>query len=233
MTRFRSCLIVTYGRSGSTLLQGVLNAIPGWLIRGENENFAVHLYRAHAALHLAQTRPYPADTSVPSDPWFGIRDVDLGQMRADCGTLLRNVLVPPNHHQHQQVRCFGFKEIRYVFAPEELPGYLDFLTSALPDLAILFNFRDIDAVMRSAWWREWDQAESRAMIDRFERAAIAYHLDHPGNSMIMRYEQLIRREAALRDLFTFLGETLDPARLDPVFATTHSTRTPVDESRID
>src|SRR5688572_1085508 len=29
--------IVTYGRSGSTLLQGVLNSIPGYLIRGEND----------------------------------------------------------------------------------------------------------------------------------------------------------------------------------------------------
>lgn len=226
MSRFQSCLIVTYGRSGSTLLQGVLNTIPGWLIRGENEHFAVHLHRAHAALHLAQTRPYPADTSVPSDPWFGIHEVELARMRADCAMLIRNALVPLA--QQQAVRCFGFKEIRYVFAPEELPGYLDFLTSVLPDLAIIFNFRDIDAVMRSAWWREWDQVESRAMIDRFERAAIAYHLDHPTHSVIMRHEQLIRRDQALRALFDFLGETLNPAKLDPVFATTHSTRTLVD-----
>ena len=27
---------MTYGRSGSTLVQGLLNSIPGYLIRGEN-----------------------------------------------------------------------------------------------------------------------------------------------------------------------------------------------------
>ena len=28
--------VMTYGRSGSTLLMGILNSIPGWLLRGEN-----------------------------------------------------------------------------------------------------------------------------------------------------------------------------------------------------
>jgi hypothetical protein len=35
--------IVTYGRSGSTLLQGVLNSIPGYLVRGENRQALRHL----------------------------------------------------------------------------------------------------------------------------------------------------------------------------------------------
>lgn len=37
--RFGSILVITYGRSGSTLLQGILNSIDGILIRGENHNF--------------------------------------------------------------------------------------------------------------------------------------------------------------------------------------------------
>ena len=36
--RFRTVNIVTYGRSGSTLLMGLLNAIDGYRIRGENFN---------------------------------------------------------------------------------------------------------------------------------------------------------------------------------------------------
>ena len=38
--------VVTYGRSGSTLLQNVLNTIPGYCIRGENANTLAHLAKA-------------------------------------------------------------------------------------------------------------------------------------------------------------------------------------------
>ena len=41
--------IVTYGRSGSTLLQGILNSIPGYLVRGENRQALRHLYAFHTA----------------------------------------------------------------------------------------------------------------------------------------------------------------------------------------
>jgi hypothetical protein len=41
--RFPNIFVVTYGRSGSTLLQGVLNGIPGFLIRGENKDIVGHL----------------------------------------------------------------------------------------------------------------------------------------------------------------------------------------------
>jgi hypothetical protein len=30
--------VMTYGRSGSTLLMGLLNTIPGYLVRGENDD---------------------------------------------------------------------------------------------------------------------------------------------------------------------------------------------------
>ena len=35
--------VMTYGRSGSTLLMGILNSIPGWLLRGENRHAMRHL----------------------------------------------------------------------------------------------------------------------------------------------------------------------------------------------
>ena len=39
--------VMTYGRSGSTLLMGILNSIPGWLLRGENRHAMRHLYDFH------------------------------------------------------------------------------------------------------------------------------------------------------------------------------------------
>lgn len=40
--------VVTYGRSGSTLVQGLLNSIPGYLIRGENRGVLYRLYQYHS-----------------------------------------------------------------------------------------------------------------------------------------------------------------------------------------
>ena len=39
--------VLTYGRSGSTLLQGILNSIPGYLVRGENRQILFHLHEFH------------------------------------------------------------------------------------------------------------------------------------------------------------------------------------------
>ncbi|MGC9269170.1 hypothetical protein [Acidiphilium sp.] len=223
MARFQSCLIVTYGRSGSTLMQGILNTIEGWLIRGENEHFAVHLFHAHQALHRAVTGPYAGDSTAPNMPWYGLHEVDLAVMRADCAGLIRHVLVPPA--RDHGVRCFGFKEIRYLFEPDELREYLDFLHDVLPDLGVVFNFRDHDQVLRSGWWAGGDAGATRALLNRFERAALGYHVDGRAPSCIVRYEEILRRGAALAGLFGFLDEAMDQARLDRVFATVHSTVT--------
>jgi len=57
---FPSVLIITYDRSGSTLLQGILNSIDGCLIRGENNGFCLHLF-------LAQQHPERHSNGV----WYG------------------------------------------------------------------------------------------------------------------------------------------------------------------
>ena len=48
--KFRHILIITYGRSGSTLLQGVLNGIEGVVLRGENDNAFFDLYKTYKKL---------------------------------------------------------------------------------------------------------------------------------------------------------------------------------------
>ena len=42
--RYNFVFIFTYGRSGSTLLMGLLNSLPHYCIRGENNNLLHRLY---------------------------------------------------------------------------------------------------------------------------------------------------------------------------------------------
>lgn len=53
--RFNHILIITYGRSGSTLLMSLLNTVDGVLIAGENYNVCLHLFRAYKALLNSNT----------------------------------------------------------------------------------------------------------------------------------------------------------------------------------
>ena len=74
-------LIVTHGRTGSTLLQGILNAIDGWHIKGENHNFAYGLYLSIQALTKSSEMRLKSDPSSPTSPWFGIKEYDLEENR--------------------------------------------------------------------------------------------------------------------------------------------------------
>src|SRR3954464_1127587 len=48
--------VVTYGRSGSTLVQGLLNALPGTLVRGENNFYILPLFQAWSLASAFQAR---------------------------------------------------------------------------------------------------------------------------------------------------------------------------------
>ena len=54
--RHRYVFVVTYGRSGSTLVQGLLNAFPRVLVRGENDLYLLDLYRALAGSLTGDSR---------------------------------------------------------------------------------------------------------------------------------------------------------------------------------
>ena len=72
MHELRHVFVMTYGRSGSTLLMGILNSIPGWLLRGENRHAMRHLYDFHRSGLTERARVDPARASQPTHPWFGI-----------------------------------------------------------------------------------------------------------------------------------------------------------------
>ena len=52
--------VMTYGRSGSTLLMGLLNTIPGYLIRGENDDALRFLHDFHQTC-VERSRFWPVE----------------------------------------------------------------------------------------------------------------------------------------------------------------------------
>ena len=68
---YRYVFVVSYGRSGSTLLQSAINSTPGTQLRGENCNILYSLYRAVASAELTILgRARHPEPRRPDHPWF-------------------------------------------------------------------------------------------------------------------------------------------------------------------
>ena len=87
--------VVTYGRSGSTLLQGILSSVPGVMIRGENGGVVGHLFRFHDTARTHRDRLARPGGLPPSHPWWGIDGYpDAAALRNMRRLLLETVLRP-------------------------------------------------------------------------------------------------------------------------------------------
>ena len=209
----RTVFIVTYGRSGSTLVQNMLNALPATCIRGENENLLAPLARAWDMLRHSPNRQR-ARATTPGQPWYGIEAVTPeGFGAALARSFATEVLRPP-----PGTRIAGFKEIRWHSDPALFPVMLDFLRDFFPQAQFLFNLRDHEAVMRSGWWQHMPKAEVRRSLTRAEALYADYAARHPQCCLTLRYEDYVQSAQAWEPVFQFLGTPFDAALAERVLA---------------
>ena len=193
---------------------GLLNSLPHYCIRGENNNVLYRIYESWAALEKVR-----ADRSKNSEssthPWFGLRQTDPdGFAEGMLAAFRDNVLRPEPQH-----RTIGFKEIR--FSEKEVPdfdGYVDFVRRRLSGCRIIFNHRRLEDVAASKWWSEMPQAmeKLRFMEDRFNSVPAAADVFH------FHYDRIDDDLDHVRELFEFLGEPFDGPALRKVLAVKHS-----------
>ncbi|HRO14869.1 MAG TPA: sulfotransferase [Paracoccus sp. (in: a-proteobacteria)] len=220
--------VVTYGRSGSTLTQSLLNAIPGYAVRGENGNLT-HLFakaidmvtgddmyrwrREDLAKPQQDRRPYLRPIlGKPYDPWAGAERVDPEAFTLELMNLfVKQVLRPPKH-----CRVSGFKEIRFHEDPPFFRKHVDLLRTAFPKARILFQRRAHDAVARSGWWKKQPRDAVIAQLSLADRMFESYAANHPDCCRIIDYEGLTSGLGYIRGLHDFLGEEMDPAAVQMV-----------------
>jgi hypothetical protein len=206
--------IVTYGRSGSTLLQGVLSSTPGVVIRGENGGALRHLFEFHRTVtshrdRLARPEPLP-DTH----PWWGIDGYpDETALRELRRLLLDTVLRPTGATQ-----VVGFKEIDWPLA--DLPALLDFTRAVFPGARFVLNTRNLDDVAASKWWA--GRPDARARLEEMEQAYVAAVSGLGDAGYHVHYDDYVADPGTLRGLFEWLGLTFDEQRVRTVMAVRHS-----------
>jgi hypothetical protein len=208
----RYLFIVTYGRSGSTLLQGILSSIPGYLIRGENGGAAYNLYQFHAVAEHHRTS-HPGWKSSRS-AWFGIGGyptrLALKKLR---GLLLATVIRP-----EKDSRVVGFKEIRW--RQSDLDDYVGFLRAVFPGARFVINTRNLDDVAVSGWWA--NNSDVREVLTETEARMLALKERLGDDAYHIHYDDYVHDPGRLRGLFDWLGEEFDESRVKEVMNEKHS-----------
>jgi hypothetical protein len=213
---YNYCFIIAYGRSGSTLLQGVLNGIEGYLIRGENGGILNVMYRIARTAANVKEKFSPLAGSV-SQPWYGIDLVDRAQLLADLRQLfIRNFIHPSPGH-----RCLGCKEIRYgPDSVRSLTGLVDFIDEAFPNSCFIFNSRNLEDVAVSAWWKQ--MSDPAHYLATFEKRMREVYDRGRSNYFWVHYNDYVADPETLGSLFQFLGEPFNRDSIGEVLRTPHN-----------
>ena len=206
LAQFPFAFIVTIGRSGSTLLQGILNSIPGYRIGGENYSTLFYLFVAAQHIEEAHGR-FGTQKTNSKQSWFGADQFDPEVFSRSLADAFLDACLKPD----ADTRCVGFKEVRYLQSdiPDELfPAYLDFLQAVFPGAALIFNVRNVADTALSGWWKDRDpqivEEQLTRAIERFESYAAKR-----SNCILFSYDSLIADAAYCETLFDFLGEPFD------------------------
>jgi hypothetical protein len=217
-SRLSYVFIVTYGRSGSTLLQGLLNAQPGYLIRGENGGTMEMLYATWREMRRRKSDlSKPERASVPTHPWYGLDKYSPQQAADSFRRHMLDVVLRPS----SDTRVTGFKEIRW-WRHKDLGEFLEFVRLVFPGARFVFNTRDNADVIKSKWWADREESTALAQLADYEGRMAAAREQLGPAAYAVHYDDYVRDHDELRGLYEWLGEPFDRALVDEVLATRHS-----------
>lgn len=199
-----SVFVVTYGRSGSTLLQSLLQSIPGAHFSGENYAVLEGLYQATLRAHRTRTN-WGKEDRPPNHPWHGASGIDPARFESKLAKLFVDEIIQPP----ATARWIGFKEIRYVALGDDLAGYLQFIRRTFPNAHFVFNSRRAEDVAKSKWWAKRPEDEVISLVERTDARFADYAKAYPDHSKHVSYDETVADPSSLKPVFDMLGEELD------------------------
>jgi hypothetical protein len=216
MESYRFLFIVTYGRSGSTLLQKIIGSNGGYHIVGENNNVLHALLCAYERASEAKRTEGNEPRDRLGDPWYGIHLTDPERFGRDLARLFVQEFIRPP----RGACTIGFKEIRYIDYPEVLERHLDYMRALFQPALFVFNRRNSGATANSlaAWWKDLTVAQIVSELEAFDRRMEAYAAAHPNDTILVDYDAYTRDPDQLKPLFARLGETFDRKKIEQIMS---------------
>jgi len=210
-------VLMAVGRSGSTLLQGVLNSMPGCLVRGENGAFMLGLAQASEAICFA--RNHSSSFTTPEDSWFGCEELDADRLLGEFAQIVIEQLL--GSRSNEDFAAIGFKEIRWLsrhLGAMSLWSYLRFFEAMFADVRFILLTREIGELLKSGWWPVVATPATRGEIEQFYASARTAPVR---NLFELDYADLHEDSDAVRRLADFVGSRCTP-ETGRVFAKRHS-----------
>lgn len=194
-TRF--VFIVSGGRSGSTLTQGLLNALPGTLVRGENSFYVLPMFRAYRGTQNFQRR-YSKSGADATSAFYGLGEIDLGDfVRSTHALAVRQLL---GSEDPRTVDVLGFKEVRWEqIRPRETEAFFDFFEQVFPGALYVLNEREAKKVVSSGQWLRTDEESALQALARVREVQQYLRETRPERTYDTKFEVITGDDEAAKD----------------------------------
>jgi hypothetical protein len=195
----RYVFVVTYGRSGSTLTQGLLNALPGTLVRGENNMFMLPFFRAWSGFKEFQEKNIEnARRKGTRSAFYGIDEVDPDAFIEATRSFALEQLY--GRADRSKVDVLGFKEVLWHrVVRTEVDAFFDWFEMVFPDAHYVLNQRDHASVKKSGFWQNHDDEQVDRILRRTEGIQRFLRRTRPDRTHDIRYERITSDDPAVSD----------------------------------
>lgn len=199
------------GRSGTTILQHLLNTAPGVEIKGENGGMVWPLIDSYGRLKQAKESGGRWATAWSGDPWFGFEQVSETRFGVHIRDTLVNLVFQPS----PEATRLGFKEIR--FPEKNLVRSCRLVLELFPGTLFVLNFREVSRIAASGWWA--NRKFSKLTIAR-RQARLGNLQKHLGRHCYpVQYSTFHAETAERARLFDWLGLEYDPSAAEEALRT--------------
>jgi hypothetical protein len=218
----RFVFVVTYGRSGSTLTQGMLNALPRTLVRGENNLFLLPIFRSWKGLRDFQVKFRGAGNPKTTSAFYGLHELDMDAFAASVRDLVQVQLL--GRTPASDVDRLGFKEVLWHRIKEdEWADFFEFMDLAFDNPLYVLNQRDIDMASTSGFWRSKKPGMAVRQITRVRDLQAYLRESRPERCYDTRYEVTTGEDvdaaaASMRGLAEFVTGSCDDDLLQEMLA---------------
>jgi hypothetical protein len=216
-------LPISIGRTGSTLLMGLLNSFSGVLVRGENNLFCYDLMKSVAQLEGSLEQSGGQST----DPWFGTEEIDIDRYITNLRQSVVRELEGSRNMAHE-LKWIGYKEIRYFdLGEDDLFKFIVFLDRFFPNVHFIHHTRDYSEISNSGWWGNY---RPDLLIPKFRdfdlRVSDILNSCFRERTFNSRYEDIVNdANGFYQNLARFLDLEPEEGAADFVMKMTHSSVT--------
>lgn len=152
----RYLIVLSYPRSGSTVVQSLLNTVDGYCIRGEYMGAITQLTDFIDVIRLSTSDVRDVvggDTSSPSSPLYGISEIKDRDVVGGLRNFYIDTILKPVHGS----KVIGWKEnfiSPLANGEKHANRMLGVMTDMFPDARYVINIRNPEDVGRSAVWKQ-------------------------------------------------------------------------------